>query len=267
MQGVAKYFAPGETDVRAFIAGNDVLLFSQDVPTAIAKIKAAIVAGKVSEKDLERSVKKILNAKYAAGLNNFKPVDVNNITADINKYTGNLNTQIAEEAVTVLNTSGKILLPKGAHVLYVAVNGELNNDAENKLNQHAGKVTKILLPKNGSAGTALAKLEGDYDVIVVGMHGMNLTPAGNYGLSAEQVKFLSTASSNKKVIFALMGNAYAMKLVPNAQTIIVGYEDNEWTQKAVINVITGEKLPGGTLPVTPNIPAAKNSMLRGGLKQ
>ena len=57
MQGVAKYFAPGETDVRAFIAGNDVLLFSQDVPTAIAKIKAAIAAGKVSVKDLERSVK------------------------------------------------------------------------------------------------------------------------------------------------------------------------------------------------------------------
>ena len=42
MKGVSKFYKPGEADVKALVAGNDVLLFSEDVPTAIAGIKAAI---------------------------------------------------------------------------------------------------------------------------------------------------------------------------------------------------------------------------------
>ena len=62
MEGVAKYFAPGEVDLRAFVAGNDVLLFSQDVPAAIAKIEAAMKDGQVTDAMVETSVKKILTA-------------------------------------------------------------------------------------------------------------------------------------------------------------------------------------------------------------
>lgn len=266
MQGVAKYFEPGETDVRAFIAGNDVLLFSQDVPTAINKIKAAIKEGKVSEQDLEHSVKKILYAKYAAGLNNFQPVDLNNITNDINKYTSGLNEQIADRAVTVLNSGARPLLPKSGKVLYVAVNGSLSEKAASNLRKNVGDLTTISFSKTDNAAAVLAKMKGNYDAIVVGMHAMNLTPANNYGLSAEQVKFLAAASSQNKVMVALLGNAYAAKLVQNAATIVIGYEDNEWTQDAVIKVITGQQLPGGKLPVSPAVPAAKNTMLRKGVK-
>ena len=39
MQGVAKYYAPGDIDLKAFEAGNDVLLFSQDVNAGMNKIK------------------------------------------------------------------------------------------------------------------------------------------------------------------------------------------------------------------------------------
>jgi beta-N-acetylhexosaminidase len=42
MKGVSSFYKPGEVDVLAFLAGNDVLLFSEDVPTAIKEIKKAI---------------------------------------------------------------------------------------------------------------------------------------------------------------------------------------------------------------------------------
>src|SRR5690606_29941078 len=45
MKGVSNFFRPGELDVKALIAGNDVLLFSEDVPTAMVMIKEAIAAG------------------------------------------------------------------------------------------------------------------------------------------------------------------------------------------------------------------------------
>ena len=42
MKGVSKFYEPGEVDVKALLAGNDVLLFAEDVPKAIEKIKEAI---------------------------------------------------------------------------------------------------------------------------------------------------------------------------------------------------------------------------------
>ncbi|MBY0424015.1 MAG: glycosyl hydrolase, partial [Cytophagales bacterium] len=59
MKGVSKYFKPGEVDVKALLAGNDVLLFSENVPIAIEKIKEAIEAHQISEKEIDKRVKKI----------------------------------------------------------------------------------------------------------------------------------------------------------------------------------------------------------------
>ncbi|MGI9543828.1 MAG: glycoside hydrolase family 3 protein, partial [Cyclobacteriaceae bacterium] len=68
MKGVTKHFPPGEVDVKALIAGNDVLVFTQDVPLALKKIKEAIKKGTLSQKDIDRRCKKVLAAKFWAGL-------------------------------------------------------------------------------------------------------------------------------------------------------------------------------------------------------
>src|SRR5690606_9977907 len=49
MKGVTKFYPEGDADLRAFLAGNDVLLFSQNVPLAIQKIQWAINTVKASE--------------------------------------------------------------------------------------------------------------------------------------------------------------------------------------------------------------------------
>jgi hypothetical protein len=35
MKAVSKFSTPGQIDLRAFLAGNDVLLFPEDVPLAL----------------------------------------------------------------------------------------------------------------------------------------------------------------------------------------------------------------------------------------
>ena len=42
MKGVSQFYEPGEADAKALLAGNDILLFSQDVGKAITQIKLAI---------------------------------------------------------------------------------------------------------------------------------------------------------------------------------------------------------------------------------
>ncbi len=56
MKGVAKFLEPGDINVSALQAGNDVLLFAEDVPVAVDKIKKAIADGTYTEEELNRSV-------------------------------------------------------------------------------------------------------------------------------------------------------------------------------------------------------------------
>ncbi|PTB91059.1 glycosyl hydrolase, partial [Marivirga lumbricoides] len=67
MKGVSDFYDPGETDLLAFKAGNDVLLFPMNVPNAVGMIRKAIQKKQISEERLEESVKKILSAKYQLG--------------------------------------------------------------------------------------------------------------------------------------------------------------------------------------------------------
>lgn len=67
MEGVKKYHKASELELKALLAGNDILLCSTDVPQGIAKIKQAIVDGRLSEDELNDHVTKILALKKWAG--------------------------------------------------------------------------------------------------------------------------------------------------------------------------------------------------------
>src|ERR1700761_4671331 len=85
MQGVVKYFPNGEADVRAFLAGNDVLELSQNSARAILLIRQVVRKGGIPAEEFEARVKKILAAKYWAGLNRYHPTPVTHIMADLNR--------------------------------------------------------------------------------------------------------------------------------------------------------------------------------------
>ena len=103
MKGVANYNEPGAIDLAAFIAGNDVLLISEDIPKAHGAIIKAYNEGIITEERLMRSVKKILFAKYKVGLHNYLPVDATNIVADLNDVVDDvLYEEAIQSALTVL---------------------------------------------------------------------------------------------------------------------------------------------------------------------
>ncbi|MFM7727351.1 MAG: glycoside hydrolase family 3 N-terminal domain-containing protein, partial [Flavobacteriales bacterium] len=110
MQGIAKFFKPGEAEVRALQAGNDVLLFTQDVPVAIAKIKEAIDSGAVSMEELNMHCYRILQAKEWAGLNKREKVQVSGVYEDLNNAQAlKLRREIIEQSITVVKNEGATL--------------------------------------------------------------------------------------------------------------------------------------------------------------
>jgi len=56
MKGASNFSEPGDIDLQAFKAGNDVLLISENVPKSIDKIMEAWEAGDLTEERIAHSV-------------------------------------------------------------------------------------------------------------------------------------------------------------------------------------------------------------------
>jgi beta-N-acetylhexosaminidase len=258
MKGLTKYFPEGEADLRAFLAGNDVLLFSQNVPLAIGKIQWAVKTGKVAPEELEARVKKILAAKYDVGLYKFNALDEKNVTADLNSKTNDLREKISRAAVTVVKDQAaminKITAGKGK-VGYININGTGTTHIDSVLQKKFPTLTRGSLPAKSTSATAkqLTDKLNDLDIVIVGVHNLALYPGKNgaYGLDAAQISALQQLSQKKNVIFAVMGNAYIVKNICNARSIVLGYEDDLYSEEAVYEVLTGVLKAKGALPVKP----------------
>jgi beta-N-acetylhexosaminidase len=258
MEGITKYFQPGDVDVRALLAGNDMLLFSQDVPVAIAKIQQAVADGKITAAELEQKVKKILEAKYDVGLSNYKPINTTNITADINKATDIVRVKMAEAGVTLIRDKNKILdklQDKNKKIGYVGVNASSPTVLYNDLDEVVDSLQAGWLPKGSSSATAKNmedKMRGN-DIIIIGVHNLSFYPgsSGNHGLDNTQMAFLKNMAPQKNVFIAMMGNAYLFKNLCDVNSAIVAYEDDSITQSVVADIMLSLVSAKGKLPVTP----------------
>ena len=115
MKGAADYATSAEIDVAAIKAGNDVLLIPQDVPATISLIKKEIALKTLSEERINQSVRKILKAKYWAGLHTYKPVVLENLQEDLNTVDDELlHRELVKKSITVLrNVKGSIPISIG----------------------------------------------------------------------------------------------------------------------------------------------------------
>jgi len=110
MKGVSSFFKPGEVDVLALLAGNDVLLYAEDVPTAIRKIHKAIKENKITWAEVDERVKKILTAKFWAGLDSLKPIELHNLYEDLNSSEAKaLRQDIYEKALTIVRNDDNLI--------------------------------------------------------------------------------------------------------------------------------------------------------------
>ncbi len=255
MQGVAKYFAPGDADLRAFTAGNDVLLFSQDVPVAIGKIKDAMDSGKIPESRLEESVKKILGAKYDAGLSKLQTISTDNIVDDLNKYVLPIREMTAKAAITLVRDENGIInkVNRNMSVGYIGINVNSTPELCTELYNNLGNVISDWLPKGSSADKVSQLLEKikDYDATIVAVHNISFYPGSCYGLDAQVLSFLQQVQNRDNVMVVLLGNAYACQNFPQPKSLMITYEDDSVTESVVAKVLLKKQKAKGTLPVYP----------------
>lgn len=251
MDGVAKMFAPGEVDYRAFVAGNDILLFSQNVKLGKQKIIEAINKGEISEVRLEESVKKILKAKYITGLNDFKPLNPINVFDDLNSPENlALTTKIFEKATTVVKNNDKTLPIKKVNQKIAFV--PLEQTDYDQFLTHLQKYANVELVN--VKDPSQINLLNEYDVVITGAFLSNETVYKPYKLSANSKAILSALPKDKKKILSLFTSPYGLKDLDlsNLDAVTVQYQNTKDAQTAAAQVIFGAIDSEGTLPVDIN---------------
>ncbi len=255
MQGVTKYFPAGEADIRAFKAGNDVLLFSQDVPLALQKIKTAIDSGSITMDRLANSVKKILSAKYDVGLTKYQDIDTTHITADLNRVVDSIRLATAREAITLVRDDNEIIKKVNDYtrVSYIGLNTAGPSALPESLKNVFDNMKTQWLPKGSGADRVDEVLKNtvDDDAVIVGIHGLSFNPGNFYGLGDDAIYFLQQAVKRNNVMVVLLGNAYAMQYCYTAPSIMIGYEDDSITERVAAEILLKKRKPSGMLPVTP----------------
>ncbi len=259
MQGIAKYFAPGDVDLRALQAGNDMLLFSQDVPTAIAKIQQALADSTITWAEINVHVKKILAAKYDAGLSTFKAVENVGATEDLNRQVVAIRTQMAKRATTLIRDRNYVLtdlLNNKKHIGYVGINANDSTQLSKQLQAAIPDINIQWLPKGSNATKANKVLGGTTvdDITIVAIHNMTFYPTnGNYGIDEQQLSFIKQMATRRNVMLVVMGNPYILKNVCEVGSAMVAYEDDTITENMVARVLLRKEDARGVLPVSPCI--------------
>ena len=234
MKGAANYKEPGEIDLAAFKAGNDMLLFTEDAPKAISKIIEAYNKNDITEERLSHSVKKILGAKFDAHLNHFKPIDTSKLISDLNGQTNENHILPIKEK-------------KKEKIAYVKLGKGMSDTFVNTLKSDA-KVHDV----SGISIKKLLKRLKKYDKVIIGYHRLNsrLTQS----ISDEDRAMIDIISKKNKVILNVFASQYSLDIISfkNIEGVIVSFENTEQAQMATALIILGKKKAIGTLPASVN---------------
>lgn len=246
MGAVSKHYKAGVLDALAFEAGNDLMLFSEDVKLGKQEILKKIKSGSISKKRIEESVKKILITKYFLGLKNYqikKEFDINQLKTNQHSV---LIKKIYENAITLIKNDNNIIpLSFNDKIYYLPLEEAPYETFEQELKKY-GNIT------------ILSKTEIDHlpshSKIVIGIHKDNSTAYKPYQISEESKEIISKISKNHKIILNIFGSPYALKDIDisSISSVLVSYENHNDAMEATAKALFGKNKICGKLPVSIN---------------
>jgi beta-N-acetylhexosaminidase len=236
----------GEVEWIAFTAGNDMLISSNPLGIAIKKIAKNIGKNKAWLERLNASVRRILTAKYRAGLAAYRPADLDNLKLRLNPpEDALLRQQLVEASVTVVSNSH--------HAVPVAtLNGKrfaalsLGQDAQNEFTRYLAKYADVkpVSFRSLSDTVGLADKLGLADVVIVASF-----PQGGPFLPGI-VALLRRLSATKEIILCHFGDPRLLATAVDLPTVMMAYSTDLVVQQVAAQIIFGAVGATGVLPVS-----------------
>lgn len=257
MKGVSQFYEPGAVDVKALLAGNDVLLFAEDVPKAIEKIQEAVANKQIAQEEIDKRCRKILLAKKWFGLDKIQAVKEANLVEELTtEQTEVLNRKLVKSSQTLLQNSDGIIPVKNLDTLKIASLsiGEDGSVFQSTLSKYAS-VDHFQIAEEHSdeeRKSILQKLS-DYNLVLASVHKSNAHAWKSYHIHKNTDVLLQTLGMQSKVVLTVFANPYSLSdlLMTYAfDGLMVAYQNSDLAQEYAAQAIFGGIGVSGKLPVS-----------------
>ena len=267
MSGLTIYFKQDEAGVRAVLAGADMLLKPADPDAILRGLVEAVRGGRLTEKRIEESARRILAAKYGLGLagNRFASLEqIDTVVAgpDAMKFAD----EVAARAVTLVRDDARLVaradgfgLRPGARVFNLGItNGDdrswIAGPFASQLARLGTRAETVALDSRSTEAEVADALERAQkaDVVVASMFGRVRSGAANSAGLPEQGARVLNALLEKKVpvVGVSFGNPYLLQSFPGLGTYVVAYGDMPSLQRAAARALLGRADFSGRLPIS-----------------
>ncbi len=254
MKGASNWAPEGELEVQALKAGNDVLLCPVNPLAAIKAIVEAVKSGRLSQKELDDKVLKVLKAKKQMFRHEHHTQEDLEKSLQ-SKEARALKKELFASAITLAQSKKENPFEKLTGKEAVVV---ISNDEKNmfELTIKTKNMSTAHFPYDVSqeALTIFADtVKKGHDHFIISLHDMNWDVRENYNINPCVITLIDQLKKmGKQVSVVLFGSPYSASQFKNADNIIVAYENDEDAQEAAAHVVCGVRKATGILPVNPN---------------
>ena len=269
MRAITRLLPPAAAAARAVAAGHDVVLHAPDDRAALAGVRAAVADGTISTARLDRSVRRVLEAKARLGLHRGARVDLDALPAIVGTRAHQaVAREVSERSITLVRDApGDVPLrtARDGTILYLSVLdypsgwgiGAPSRFVIPALRERWPRVTAIEL----SDRTPLSDVElvretaARYDAIVAGVFVRTASFSGRMDLDDDLVAFLQdlaeeASGRGQPLVVVVFGNPYVARSLPGLPSVLLTYDYRGVSETTAVKAIAGEIPLAGRLPVT-----------------
>ncbi|RJK97959.1 glycoside hydrolase family 3 protein [Vallicoccus soli] len=253
MAGVRQQYGDGEVAVRALEAGADVLLMPADPAAAVEAIHEALDGGRLTERRIDQSVRRVLELKHRRGVVQEPYADPDRVGAVVGSDAHRAEAQaISDRTVTVLrDDAGLLPLAAGARRVLVAGPGAGPTAALSAALGRRGHAVTTLetgtRPSDAALDAAAAGAARSDLVVVLTNKAWDRAVTDREG--RQQRLVAGVVASGTPVVHVAVRDPYDVAHLPGATTSLATYSTTDVSMESVARVVTGEVAPHGRLPV------------------
>jgi len=261
MEGAVDQENPSDnnsSEVRALIAGNDLLEFVVNPAKVIEAVKKAISDGEIPMEEIDRKCRKILMLKRWVGLNRYTPVKSEGLYADLNQSAYRMTLRnVAQQSLTVLQNVNDLLPLRRLDTLKIATLsiGRGNVTPFQHSLERYTRMDHFSISKEAEPA-AVRKLMDQlksYNLVIAELDNLGNFVSTDYRITKIQQQVTEQVATLKNSIFVLFGNPYVLNYlggIEKANGLVVAYQESSDSQDLAGQLLFGAFTAKGKLPVT-----------------
>ncbi|MBX2941680.1 MAG: serine hydrolase [Cyclobacteriaceae bacterium] len=237
--------AKNESEKLAFEIGNDLLIDPDNISVAIRKIHASIKHDASLRLQLDNSVKRILAAKYDAGLSLHTSLIIDNLIDLINSPKARVfNHELVTSSITLVKNQSELIPIKtldGKKFASITV-GKGDTEAFLQYLNNYKQFDSYAIDEPGDT-LQIADQVKNYDLLVISVFSMKPSDRNSF------VQWMNKLIGKQTTIVASFGNPYDLTGLEEPNALLLSYSDQAPAPMLTAQVIFGAQSALGITPI------------------